>query len=399
MKEILNEGFEKRMRVMLRKDDGTVLEIYTDHKASVVREVLAYRSKRKIRLIKIPSYKLTALLNEKYQNNDLSEEPLTVEVLESILIEAIALNASDIHLYPEETYALIKLRIEGTLQNLTQTDLRQFEAITNRIKVLANLPMASKRTNFDGSFSFKHKGQDYDIRVASLPCVHGEILVLRLFQINAHKLDFKSLNYTAKDIISLENLCKIDHGLIICTGPTGSGKTTCLYALLDKLKENNKSIISIEDPVERKIEGIKQLSLKDNNDMSYKEALSSVLRLDPDILMIGEIRDEETAAKAISLAMTGHLVLTSLHTSDACSAITRLMDLKIPNYLISASLHTIIAHRLIETENKRKPRFEKLTIDPQIKSLIKNNYDEKEVRDYLHHIKHQTIHQLLERSD
>lgn len=386
-----------KLRFLVAKETDEYLDIYTDRDDFLLANLLAYETKKKVRMIILPTVHFNKRLHAHTNRPD--EQNDAIELLDSILIEAIKLQASDIHLSPEADHAKVVLRVAGELLDLSIMSLSAYETLLNRIKVLAHFPLAKARQNYEGHFSFRYQDINYDIRVASLPCVFGEVFVLRLFNYQQKDLNFKKLNYKAEDQQALEKILELKQGLVLCTGPTGSGKTSCLYALLNELQKRKRHIITLEDPVERKMAGIKQLSIQEGNDIDYQTALACVLRLDPDVLMIGEIRDEQTAAQAVSLSLTGHLVFSTLHTKDACAAITRLRDLKIPAYLLSASLSVVIAHRLKTIQQQRYPLIEVLHIDQEISELIKNEQNEATIRQRLKRRNHHFIDQLMKGGD
>lgn len=270
-----------------------------------------------------------------------------VSFVNQTLIKAINLGASDIHIEPYEGQSFVRLRLDGILHNYTQIPLSLHEQVVSRIKVLANLNVAEKRIPQDGKIAVKVGKRHLDIRVSVVPTVFGERVVLRLLEKGGKILRLEDLGLWEEDLLKLKRLSQKPYGIVLATGPTGSGKSTTLYAIIMEIKSPKKNIITIEDPPEYQIEGVSQIQVNPKVGLTFATGLRAILRQDPDVIMVGEIRDSETAEIAVQSALTGHLVLSTLHTNDAPSAITRLFDLGIEPFLIASALEGVIAQRLV----------------------------------------------------
>lgn len=275
-----------------------------------------------------------------------------VRLLEELLHAAIVEQASDVHVEPERERVRIRFRVDGVLEEHRSLPLVQFSGLSNRIKVLAELDIAERRLPQDGRFTFRYGGEGeveraVDVRVATLPGKHGERATLRLLALQTEALTLERLGMAPADLALFRRELRRPHGLILLTGPTGSGKTTTLYGALRELDVRRINVLTIEDPIEYEVAGVSQTEVDAGDRVTFASALRSVLRHDPDVLMIGEIRDQETADVAIKAALTGHLVLSTLHTNSAVSAVTRLRDMGVPAYLIAATLRLAVAQRLV----------------------------------------------------
>lgn len=277
---------------------------------------------------------------------DGTEGPI-VRLVNSIFEQAIALRASDIHIEPFENEIKVRYRIDGVLYDVLKLDINTLSALVARIKIVGNMDIAEKRIPQDGRTTFIYSDKIYDMRISSLPCVYGEKIVVRVIDKSAFVRSKAELGLTKEDEEKYNKLVAAPHGIILVCGPTGSGKSTTLYTILNELNTGTRNIITVEDPVESTIYGINQVEVNAKAGLTFAAALRSILRQDPDIIMIGEIRDRETADMAIRAAITGHLVLSTIHTNDAASAVTRLADMGIENFLISSSLVGVISQRLV----------------------------------------------------
>jgi len=287
------------------------------------------------------------LKGEEYPRKDLDKEvkgPI-ISIVDSIFREGIEKGASDIHIEPWKDTITVRYRIDGVLNVFSTLPKSLYEVIATRIKVMANMDITNKYTPEDGEINLKVKEHIYDLRISTMPTVHGEKFVIRILQRNAPLLNINKLGFTPKDYRILKNILKFKQGLIIITGPTGSGKTTTLYSMINELNEETRNIVTVEKPVECEVEGINQVSIGEGS-ATYGNILKAVLRQDPDVIMVGEIIDKETAEVAIRASLTGHLVLTTLHTNDASSAINRLTNMGIDGDIIKSSLVLVIAQRL-----------------------------------------------------
>ena len=280
--------------------------------------------------------------------NDVESSPI-VRIVNNLIMEAYKRNASDIHIEPEANYTRVRLRIDGDLVKYINFDNDMHSLISTRIKIISGLNIAEKRIPQDGSFQFNYEFKKIDIRVSTLPTPYGENIVLRLLGADQNiEYSLSGLGLSPKTLEIIEKAIKVPHGIILVTGPTGSGKTTTLYSILSKLAIPSKAIKTVEDPIERKFEGITQVQVNQKAGLTFAAGLRSILRQDPDIIMIGEIRDGETAEIAIRAAITGHLVLSTIHTNDALSSVVRLVDMGIEPFKVGSSLVCVIAQRLIK---------------------------------------------------
>jgi general secretion pathway protein E len=270
-----------------------------------------------------------------------------IRLINALITEAIKENASDIHVEPFETRLSVRFRVDGVLREVIEPPRQIAALLVSRIKVMARLDIAEKRLPQDGRIALRIAGRPVDIRVSTLPSGHGERVVMRLLDKQAGRLDLFSLGMDAADEKRLRQLIKKPHGIILVTGPTGSGKTTTLYAVLSALNNSQRNILTVEDPVEYDLDGIGQTPVNTKVDMTFAKGLRAILRQDPDVVMVGEIRDSETAQIAVQASLTGHLVLSTLHTNSAVGAITRLMDMGIEPFLLSSSLLGIMSQRLV----------------------------------------------------
>jgi type IV pilus assembly protein PilB len=272
-----------------------------------------------------------------------------VKLLNYILLQAIRDKASDIHLEPFEHEFKVRYRVDGVLFEVEAPPTALAAALISRVKVMSSLDIAETRIPQDGRIELSLGGRPIDLRVATMPTVHGESCVLRVLDRSVVSLELGNIGLRADDQAQLEALLARPHGIVLVTGPTGSGKTTTLYSCLNKLNDLETKIITVEDPIEYDLDGVVQVQVNEEIEVSYARVLRTILRQDPDILLVGEIRDKETAQIAVEAALTGHLILSTLHTNDAPSTVTRLIDIGIPAYLIVSTLEAIIAQRLVRT--------------------------------------------------
>ena len=270
-----------------------------------------------------------------------------IQFVNLLLMRAIQERASDIHLEPDEQGVTVRFRVDGHLRGTSAPPKQMYPAICIRIKLLSNMDIAERRLPQDGRFRFNAFEKNIDIRVSCLPTVHGEKIVMRILDRSTLVLDMQGLGFESRMLNVFQRTLKLPHGLIIVTGPTGSGKTTSMYSALNFIKSPNKNIVTIEDPVEYQLPNINQVHTKSEIGLTFAAGLRSILRQDPDVIMVGEIRDRETAEICIRAALTGHLVLSTLHTNDAVSAISRLTDMGIEPYLLSATLNLLMSQRLV----------------------------------------------------
>lgn len=278
---------------------------------------------------------------------DMASEAPVIRLVNSVLTKAIEIGASDVHLELFERNARLRYRVDGVLQELTPPPREIYNAIISRIKILAKLNIAEKRLPQDGRIKMKVAGKEVDLRISIIPMSYGEGVVMRILDRTAVALDLEKLGFGKEFLLKFRRMVNRPEGMLLVTGPTGSGKTTTLYAVLKELVSPETKIITVEDPVEYSMEGVNQIQVNPQIELTFASGLRSVLRHDPDIILIGEIRDRETASIAIQSALTGHLVLSTLHTNDSASAFTRLMDMGMEDYLLSSCIIGVLAQRLV----------------------------------------------------
>ena len=316
-----------------------------------------------------------------------------IRMLNALLMQAARDGASDIHIEPYERHSSVRFRIDGTLREVVQPNRALHAALISRLKIMADLDIAEKRLPQDGRISLRLGQRAIDVRVSTLPGAHGERAVLRLLDKSQSRLTLASVGMQGPTLQRFEQLIAQPHGIVLVTGPTGSGKTTTLYAALQQLDAAHFNIMTVEDPIEYELSGIGQTQVNPKIDLDFAKALRAILRQDPDIIMIGEIRDKETAQIAIQASLTGHLVLATLHTNDAVSAVTRLTDMGIEPFLLSSSLLGVLAQRLVRKTctacqgagcvacgqtgyQGRTGIFELLTTDEALRGLIHDRASE-----------------------
>ena len=294
----------------------------------------------------IPQYQAEEEENVNHLRDMASEGPV-IRLVNLIITRAIETRASDIHFEPFEDQFRVRYRIDGVLHDVESPPKRLQAAIVSRVKIMAKLNIAERRLPQDGRIMLRVKGKEIDFRVSTVPTIHGESIVLRILDKSSIVLDIERLGFPMDTMEGFQELIQRPHGIILVTGPTGSGKTTTLYCALQKINSPEKKIITVEDPVEYQLKGVNQIQVKPSIGLSFANALRSIVRQDPDVILIGEIRDAETAEIAIHSALTGHLVLSTLHTNDSSSAITRLIDMGMEDYLLSSTIIGILAQRLV----------------------------------------------------
>jgi len=328
------------------------------------------------------------------ENND--DAPI-IRMLNALLTQAARDGASDIHIEPYERTSSVRFRVDGTLREVVQPNRALHAALISRLKIMADLDIAEKRLPQDGRISLRIGTRAVDVRVSTLPSAHGERAVLRLLDKSESQLSLESVGMQGPVLKRFEHLIAQPHGIILVTGPTGSGKTTTLYAALQRLDAGSNNIMTVEDPIEYELPGIGQTQVNAKIELTFAKALRAILRQDPDVIMIGEIRDFETAQIAIQASLTGHLVLATLHTNDAASAVNRLIDMGVEPFLLSSSLLGALAQRLVRKlcthchgagcaecahtgYSGRTGVFELLVTDDAIRAQIHNRASEAEIR-------------------
>ena len=288
-------------------------------------------------------------LDDVEQLKELASEAPIIKLVNQLIHRAVEANASDIHIEPFEGRLKVRYRIDGLLREVDAPPVQSSAAVISRIKIMADLNIAERRLAQDGRFKVRVRGTDLDLRISTIPTMYGESVVLRLLHRDNLTLDFGPLGFTPELERSLLEILSMPHGILLVTGPTGSGKSTTLYAALQYLNTPERKILTVEDPVEYNIDDVNQIQVKPQIGLTFANALRSIVRQDPDVIMIGEMRDAETAGIAVQSALTGHLVLSTLHTNDAAGAVTRLLDMGVADYLVTSTVNAILAQRLVRT--------------------------------------------------
>jgi general secretion pathway protein E len=353
---------------------------------------------------------LTKLLQDVPAIEDLlesSDDAPVIRMINALLTQSLREGASDIHIEPFEQTSVVRFRIDGALRDIVRPRKAIHASLISRIKIMSQLDIAEKRLPQDGRITLRVGGKPVDVRVSTLPTGHGERAVLRLLDKEAGRLDLSHLGMSEGLLPQFDKMINQPHGIVLVTGPTGSGKTTTLYAALSRLNASTTNIMTVEDPIEYDLNGVGQTQVNARIDMTFGKALRAILRQDPDVIMIGEIRDLETAQIAVQASLTGHLVLATLHTNDAASAVTRLLDMGIEPFLLSSSLLGVMAQRLVRKlcsycKQEEAPGrwravgcdrcghtgyhgrvgvYELLETNEQIRAQIHNRVSEAEIRD------------------
>ena len=335
-----------------------------------------------------------------YNLEAINSESSVVNIINAVCLEAIRRGASDIHIQGRKDSVDVRLRIDGVLQSVRKLDLFIFDSLVSRIKVMSGLNVMENRLCQDGRMSVQVQDKKMDFRVSVVPSVSGQDIVLRLFNAEEDELSLEDLGFSKENLKKLNLALKYPYGMILATGPTGSGKTTTLHALLKKMDREHLKIVTIEDPVEKTIDGIEQIQVNDEINLTFENVLRHVLRHDPDVIMVGEIRDRETAELAVRAALTGHLILSTLHTNDSVGCVSRLRNLGIEPYLIAGTLRTVLAQRLVRkvcpecggkgcsscTNTGYKGRTcvsEIFDADERLSEMIEKKSGDEEIRNYL----------------
>jgi general secretion pathway protein E len=299
---------------------------------------------------------------------DLASEAPVIRLVNIIMQRAVESRASDIHVEPFENRLKVRYRIDGVLQEVEAPPARSTAAVISRIKIMSKLNIAERRLPQDGRIQLRVQGKELDLRVSTVPTSYGESVVMRILDRESIVFDFHQLGFTDRLLKPFKKVLELPHGIMLVTGPTGSGKTTTLYTALQQLNTEERKIITVEDPVEYQLAGINQIQVKSSIGMDFTSALRAIVRQDPDVIMIGEMRDLETAKIAIQSALTGHLVLSTIHTNDAAGGITRMLDMGVEDYLLTSTVNGILAQRLVRRLDETSRVKEKLS-DEMIKAL------------------------------
>ena len=345
-------------RIIPKVTTNTTLECYVDEQQplDLLQDELEVLTGKAITLHPTPTALIDRTLTKFYLKKSAAQTAksslLSVEVgsddfILQLIIEAKSLDSSDIHLETYDAQCRVRMRVDGKLIERIIIRKEDYPALVNKIKIMANLDIAEKRLPQDGRIFFQQEGYKFDIRVSVVPTLHGEKIVLRLLGSDASEIELSQLGFAKVDLDNYLEGIKRPNGILLISGPTGSGKTTTLYATLKLLNEESRNILTIEDPIEYTLKGINQVQLKENIGLDFGKALRTFLRQDPDVIMVGEIRDTDTANMAIRAALTGHLVLSTIHTNSAWGTVSRLVDMNVPAYLLANTLNTTVAQRLV----------------------------------------------------
>lgn len=343
------QAFHYRIIPIAQKQGVTVLK--TDHpEMHQMQMELTILWNSTIEIVSDSTENINRYLSTNYrqtQSDSISEIHYTADFLEKIVVNAKEIGSSDIHFEPYEKNARVRYRLDGKLKEQFNIAIDEYPVLINKIKIRAQLDISEKRLPQDGRITMQTNTEDFDIRVSILPTLHGEKAVLRILSKDTSHIDINALGFTENELTLYQENIRKPNGIILISGPTGSGKTTTLYATLKKLNVPNTNILTVEDPIEYTLEGINQVQLRENIGLDFATTLRTFLRQDPDIIMVGEIRDVNTANMAIRAALTGHLVLSTIHTNSAWATVSRLIDMGIPPFLIASTLNISVAQRLI----------------------------------------------------
>ncbi|HEX7647734.1 MAG TPA: type II secretion system ATPase GspE [Noviherbaspirillum sp.] len=330
-----------KLKTLPREDlDAAIAKIYANSAGDAAQVVEDVESDLDLAKLMLDMPAIEDLLES-------SDDAPVIRMINALLTQALREEASDIHIEPYEQISVVRFRIDGTLRDIVRPKKAIHASLISRIKIMAQLDIAEKRLPQDGRITLRIGGKPVDVRVSTLPTGHGERAVLRLLDKEGGRMDLQQLGMNDDVLAQFDHLIAQPHGIVLVTGPTGSGKTTTLYAAMSRLNASTTNILTVEDPIEYELAGIGQTQVNPRIDMTFAKALRAILRQDPDVIMIGEIRDLETAQIAVQASLTGHLVLATLHTNDSASAVTRLLDMGIEPFLLSSSLLGVVAQRLV----------------------------------------------------
>ncbi len=348
--QLINSEQAYHYRVIPVEAQNGTMVFKSDQASDLLKQELQIVLNKKITLIEDSEENINQYLsvNFRQRNQNQSEDlQYSNDFLEKLLFTAKDIGSSDIHFEPYEHKCRVRFRLDGKLKEQFIISLQEYPVIVNKLKIKAGLDISEKRLPQDGRITINTNTDEFDIRISSLPTLHGEKLVLRILSKDANHINLDDLGFTETELKTYKGTIKKPNGIILISGPTGSGKTTTLYATLKLLNDDQTNILTIEDPIEYTLEGINQVQLKENIGLDFASTLRTFLRQDPDVIMVGEIRDAKTANMAIRAALTGHLVLSTIHTNSAWSTISRLVDMDIPAFLIASTLNVSVAQRLV----------------------------------------------------
>jgi type IV pilus assembly protein PilB len=409
----LPESIAKRFCLLaVREEDGKTLVAMADPLNVIAIDTVTLKMKRRIKLAISSPAEIRRTIEAVYHSTDVEEQqlrtiieteidtqeepqddslmedtletdissevaatkPPVIRFVDLLLSQAVKSRASDIHIEPQETSVVVRMRIDGVLRNMVPPAKKMHAAIVARIKILSQMDIAERRLPQDGRFKIKASGRDIDVRVSVIPTIYGEKVVMRILDAAAVNHDLDQLGFEPELLIEFKDMLSQPHGIIIVTGPTGSGKSTTLYSALNYLRDPTKNITTVEDPVEYRLSGINQIQVKPEIDLDFAMCLRAIMRQDPDIILIGEIRDKETVEIAIKASLTGHLVLSTFHTNDAPSAVSRLLYMGIERYLLASTLNLVVAQRLVRKICKRCK--EPVTLNEEVLKRLKINVEQ-----------------------
>ncbi|MGD2093445.1 MAG: GspE/PulE family protein [Phycisphaerales bacterium] len=411
---MLPEGIAKRFcLIAIGEDDDKIIVAMADPLNVIAIDTVTLKMKRQIRPVISSPNEILKAIESVYHGSDVEEQQLrslvelegsdtkddlfieesmepdtageedankapVIRFVDLLLSQAVKSRASDIHIEPQEKSTSVRMRIDGMLRDMVPPAKRMQDAVIARIKIISRMDIAERRLPQDGRFKMKISGRDVDVRVSVIPTIYGEKVVMRILDASAVKHDLDELGLEPELLEEFKGMLTRPHGIIIVTGPTGSGKSTTLYSALNYLKDPTKNITTVEDPVEYRLAGINQIQVKPEIELDFAKCLRAILRQDPDIVLIGEIRDKETVEIAIKASLTGHLVLSTFHTNDAPSAISRLLYMGIERYLLASSLNLIIAQRLVRKicEHCKEP----ITLTEEVLERLRIDTDNKQTK-------------------
>jgi len=416
----LPESISRRFcLVAVSEEDGKVTVAMADPLNVIAIDTITLKMKRQIKIAISSPHEIRRAIESIYHGSDVEEQQLrdlvelevgeegeqedgfsedgadaalnseiaaskapVIRFVDLLLSQAVKSRASDIHIEPQERTTSIRMRIDGMLRDMVPPARKMQAAVVARVKILSNMDIAERRLPQDGRFKMKVSGRDIDVRVSVIPTIYGEKVVMRILDTAAVNHDLDSLGFEPKLLGELKTILSQPHGIIIVTGPTGSGKSTTLYSALNHLRDPRKNITTVEDPVEYRLAGINQIQVKPEIDLDFARCLRAILRQDPDIVLIGEIRDKETVEIAIKASLTGHLVLSTFHTNDAPSAISRLVFMGIDRYLLASTLNLVVAQRLVRRICDRCK--EPVTLDEEVLRRLNINPEQAKNTTFYH---------------
>ncbi len=347
MSLIVPEKLARKYNLFPLELNENTLEVGIENESIYAIQDLKLVTGKNIVLKRLPKEVIYENIELCYSNKINIDDDYANYLFQDILQKSLKENASDIHIEPFDDLAKVRIRIDGKMQEISEINLESYPNLVSVIKYKSGMDITEKRLPQDGRIDTKHDNSIIDIRISTVPTIYGEKIVLRLLNRDSFLKSKEELGFSNQAIQTIQNIINKKTGILLITGPTGSGKTTTLYSILQELRNTSKNIMTIEDPIEYKMIGVNQIQVNPKVGLTFEKGLKAILRQDPDIIMVGEIRDKETAKTAVRAAITGHLVISTLHTNDSISSIARLLDMEIPKYLLNASLIGIISQRLV----------------------------------------------------